>query len=105
MSRQDARRKKDLKMILNKILELRPIDRAVLNVEIPFREQAENLRALEKLHPEIGLATVDGNPEGDGMTVLSLIATITDVLVGDRLAWVTQEGGRMTAVCWYSETQ
>ena len=59
------------------------------------------LRKAEKENTEIGLANFD--KENEGISTLSLIATITDVLIKKRLAFNIDDEGMITGVAFYEE--
>jgi hypothetical protein len=50
---------------------------------------------LEREFPELGIGVRDNV---DYVTVPSLIATITDILVGKRLAFLVEDGGLIVGV-------
>lgn len=58
------------------------------------------LRKAEEENKEIGLANVD--KENDGISTLSLIATITDVLIKKRLGFIIDKG-MITGVTFYED--
>jgi hypothetical protein len=67
------------------------------------------LEALEGLHQQLGLAnfgTFDEHLSGTesrqigGLTTLSLLATVTDVLCGKRLAAMCEDDGRIVGWDW-----
>jgi len=79
------------------------------NVQIPFGTNVPALEAFEKKNPELGI-TDFGHAAGfgerdtrpiEGMTTLSLIATITDVLAGKRLAAKVEDDGTISGWCWF----
>lgn len=55
------------------------------NQEFPVYDNIEELIKLEKLHPELGIGE-------EGFTMLAFIASVTDLLVGERLAATTEDG-------------
>lgn len=67
----------------------------------------EKLRAYEKEHPKVGMARY-GTPE-EGISIMSIIATITDILVGKRLAFIVENKdpqfikGQITGVTWFEK--
>ena len=68
-----------------------------------FKEKEIGL--LEKVESEdnvIGIRPIDSSSNGYCISTLSLIATITDILVGKRLAF-TVDGEYVTGVQWYYE--
>lgn len=80
------------------------------NALMPVDEGKEGLRELESEHPEVGIARYGG--EYEGVSVLSIIATITEVGFGDRLGVVLdgepsdEEGAdnvKISGFCWYQE--
>jgi hypothetical protein len=78
------------------------------NSKIPFGRSVPGLEALEQINHKLGLADFEPYPlEGErvpfevkGMTVLSLIATITDILCDKRLAANIEADGTITGWCW-----
>jgi hypothetical protein len=93
--------------LLNKIVECcSPIYYSNINHFILADQDA--IEALEKEHDEVGVAEApiihDERPETPvlGITITSLIATITDCLVGRRLAvLIDADDGRITGFTWY----
>lgn len=81
--RYNRGRKKRLLDMLNKLLEIRDIKYDDLNKVVSFGDKVEDLRELEEEYPELGIARY--NTEEEGISVFSLIASITDVLIGKRL--------------------
>lgn len=59
----------------------------------------EQLRKLESEVPEVGICKYD--TEDEEISTLSIIATITDILVGKRLAFSLEEDGTLSKVEWY----
>ncbi len=74
--------------ILNKMIKvLDPIKFKDLNMDFTATDQ-EGLLALEKEHDEVGLKHKDYDKNKElCSSVAALIATITDILVGKRLAF------------------
>jgi len=79
-------RKKELVKIFNELLAIKDITYGELNTVIPYDDAADALRTLEKRYPDLGLARYGTGKEG--ISFLSLIATVTRVLVDDSLAFV-----------------
>lgn len=79
--------------VLNKMIKvLDPIKFEDLNIELTAVDQ-EGLLVLEKKHSEVGLRHKDYDKTKElCCSVAALIATITDVLVGKRLAFQLDEG-------------
>ena len=60
------------------------------------------LRELETKHNELGLVGYDTKDEG--ISTLSLIATITDILCSKRLAFkINNETNIIEGFCWYTK--
>jgi len=93
-----------LTRVLNQLLLIHPIEyrefNKILVMDTDLQERM--LLALEETFPQVGVTEVDGKL---AFTTLSLIATITDILVGDRLAFLFHDriadGGKMYACEWY----
>ncbi len=83
----NLRRRKDMLIkLFNLLLAIRPITYGELNAKIAFKgEQLEKLLELEQQCIELGIA--DCESDSDGVSVFSLMATITDILCDDRLAF------------------
>lgn len=80
--------------VLNKMIKvLDPIKFEDLNMNFIATDQ-EGLLALEKEHKEVGIKYKDYDKEKKELcsSVAALIATITDVLVGKRLAFLIKDG-------------
>lgn len=78
-------RKKELTELLNKLFKIKDVNYTDLNQVIPFTGHITELRELEEKYPKLGLARFD--TEQEGISVMSLIATITDILCDTRLAF------------------
>lgn len=80
--------KDELLDTLNKMWELIPYENkptyAEFNTVTPLNENVGKLRTLEQNDPDIGIARFDSPLEG--ISTLSIIATITEKGFGDRLA-------------------
>ena len=89
--------------VLNKMIEvLNPIKFEDLNMDFSATDQ-DGLIALEKTHSEVGLKYKNYDKEKElCSSVAALIATITDVLVGKRLAFIIDEG-IIIGFAWYEE--
>ena len=102
-------RKQEVLDIVNKMIELsEPIYYDDINKFYSAKNSAK-LFSVEKGMPKLGLASSfirddDGNLMFDykkiGISVLSLIATITACLCDDRLGFCIGEDGLITNVCW-----
>ena len=102
-------KKKELVEVLNKMIELsEPITYEEFNTVIKAKDK-KKLRALEKNNNKVGLARFD--TEDEGISTLSIIATITDVLADDRLAFVVEKEDKnylpnqITGFKWFSENK
>lgn len=102
-------RKERLLDILNEMLKIRTVSYDDLNKVIPFEEKVNELRELEKKYPELGIARYDKDDEG--VSFLSLIATITRVLCGDSLGLRVEgfkdfdDPGVVQSFMWLSEDE
>jgi len=89
--------------VLNKmVVTLDPIKFEDLNTDWPCADQ-NGLVILEKEHDEVGLKYVDNDKTKPlCSSVAALIATITDLLVGKRLAFtIDTETGYIVGFQWY----
>lgn len=88
--------------ILNKMIKvLDPIKFEDLNMDFIATDQ-EGLLALEKEYDEVGLKHKDYDKNKEVCSsVAALIATITDILVGKRLAFQIDDEGIVTGFQWY----
>jgi hypothetical protein len=77
------------------IQSCKPILYKDFNVSLVAKD-IEILRNLEKENPKLGLAHY-GTPQ-EGITTLSLIATITDILIDKRLGFLVEEDGTISSV-------
>lgn len=105
-------KKKRLLDMLNKaIKELEPIPVSSFNSYIytGTSEKSINLENIEKDYPELGIRKLTQFPvTGEdcyGMSTLSIIATVTDVLCGARLAVNVNEQGYIVGFSWYSNNE
>ena len=69
------------------------------NHKIPAKDNKE-LCDAEKRNPKMGIITFDDNL--DGISTLSIIATITDILIDKRLAFKIDNDGYIIAVQWFN---
>lgn len=71
--------------LLNKAWDLLPEKPTYeeLNKLLPMKENVGKLRELEEKNPSLGIAKY--NTENEGISFLSIIATITDIYCGKRL--------------------
>jgi len=74
-----------LLVALTKLFGIRPVCLEDFNKIFAVGDKKEELRALEKEYPDIGLAKYGHKDEG--FSILSLIATITRVLIGKALSF------------------
>jgi len=96
--------------VLNKIIcELEPIKFESINRRLPAKTQ-KGIVALEEEHNEVGLSFDDEKKYCS--SVAALIATITDLLVGKRLAFKVAtecgdgyERGQIVGFCWYVDPE
>lgn len=94
MNRED-----ELIETLNKMIDsCNGIKLTDFNLDIPEKTK-DLLVNLEKENNKIGIKKL--YPEGYGISVLSMIATITDILVDRRLAFIV-DGEYITGVKWYN---
>ena len=93
-----------LTMVINRLLLISPLVYSDFNKCVVMEPglQEESLRELEAEFPAVGVTEIDGKL---AFTTLSLIATITEILCGDRLAFALDERianrGKMYACEWY----
>ncbi len=65
-------------------------------------KKVKRLRAYAKKNKEVGLA--EYGTENEGISMLSIIATITDILVQDRIAFIAdKKTGIIYGVDWLSK--
>ena len=79
--------------LVTKMLQLSDdITYGEFNKKIKALDTGVGLSALEEKNPEVGLANihVDNRPVV-GISTLSIIATITDILCGDRLTFLVDD--------------
>ena len=69
--------------MLNSVVKSRDITYGEFNHLIPFGEYVQKLRDEEEKYPELGIARYE--TEEEGISTLTIIASITDVLIGKRL--------------------
>ena len=98
-------RERQLIKILNGMIErCQPIKYQDFNIKIPALD--EGLEEFEKEYPEVGLANIPGSVGNHklGITTISIIATITDVLTDKRLAvTIDDNDGTIVGFQWYKE--
>ena len=92
-------RQRELLTIFNELLEVFPLKYKELNKNFPAGCKKDKLRELEKKNTKLGLSYTDTDREG--FSVLSLLATITDVFCDKRLAFKLDEEKNLTGVCYY----
>jgi hypothetical protein len=63
----------------------------------------DKLRAFEKEEPVVGIAQYEKPDEG--ISLLSILATVTDIFCGERLAVNMEKNGRIVGVSWYKQTK
>lgn len=101
------KRKRDLVLLLNRVFAIRPVQHDELNRVIRFEGQEHELRELSK--QSLDLKLFEKESLGGGISVVSLIGTITAALAGDRMLFVVDRDGenygRIERVCWNSETR
>lgn len=98
-----TRQMEEVVEVINKMFELcEPVTYAEFNTLIKAKD-IKNLQKFEKEHPEVGLVKQD---KLEGISTLSIIATITDILIGERLAFIvnTEDNdfiqGQIVGVKW-----
>lgn len=85
--------------ILNKLILLsKPIKYKKFNVCMPTVNKTL-LRKEEKSNPKIGIANYD--TKNEGISTLSIITTITDILIQKKLALIVDEKGYIVGAQWY----
>lgn len=89
--------------ILNGMVKrLEPFTYSQINHAIKAGDE-KSLREFEELHDEVGLALhkQDDGTEVLGSSTIAIMATITAVLVGKRLAVKVAEDGTILGFMWY----
>lgn len=87
--------------ILNKMIKLcEPIKYKDFN-KILIAKNAGKLRKYEREYPVVGLAR--SKEDDEGISTLSIIATITDILIEERLAFDINDNGFIIGVKWYKK--
>lgn len=85
--------------VINNMLKLcEPIKYEDFN-RIVKAKNVDELRNYEKIEPKVGIAKYDTKDEG--ISTLSIIATITDILIGKRLAFSLDDDEFLTHVEFY----
>jgi len=85
--------------VINNMLKLcEPIKYEDFN-KILKAKNVDELRNYEILEPKVGLSKY-GTAE-EGISTLSIIATITDILIGKRLSFILDDDGFLTGVAFY----
>lgn len=91
----------DVLAVINNMIELcEPIYYPDFNHMIKAKD-VNKLREYEEMNPKVGISGFKSGQEG--ISVLSIIATITDVLCDKRMAFNINEDGYITRVSWYNE--
>ena len=93
-----------IKIVNDMISECQPIKYQEFNKFLPAKN-AEELIKLEKIENKIGITTLQNKDDANqtwGITTLSVIATITDVLVDDRLCFEIDKDDNIVSVKWYT---
>lgn len=95
-------------VVLDRMFELcDPIAYKDFNFKVKAFD-AKKLWDYERLNRKVGLADVmnDRQHNDIGISTMSIIATITDILVDKRLAFQLSEGtDRIVGVQWYKEAE
>jgi hypothetical protein len=96
--------------LLNGVLShLKPVSYREFNRFLPAFK-SDDLVSMEKLDPRLGIrekpkwlcsSLMKGKKSSYGISTLTLLATITDVLVGKRLACIVDRGF-ITGFTWYA---
>lgn len=85
--------------VLNEMFKnLNPVDYSKFNIHLKGEEVS--LLSLEQQYPQLGLTYIDGKA---CVSTLSIIATITDILIGKRLSFKIDEKGKIIGVQWYED--
>ncbi len=90
-------KEKYLEELFSKLFELLDTSYKDFNTIFPLGNKKEQLRKLEKRYPELGLANYD--EENEGVSLISLFATITDVLCGKRFSVILKDGDSKIIGC------
>ena len=88
--------------VINTMIQLcEPIKYSEFNKKIKAINRDELLKA-EKEESTLGVSNFNKKNE-TGISTLSIIATITDILIGKRLAFKLEKDGIITGVEYYKE--
>lgn len=90
---------KKLLMVINHMWQCLPyeVKYETFNLIFPVNENVNKLRDLKIIYPEIGIARYDTDQEG--FTIISLMASITDVVFGKKLgAFRRNDNGNSTII-------
>jgi len=98
----DIRKQQLIEQLNGMIERCEPINYDEFNKTVRSKN-IEELRAYEKKNPKVGLARYGTTREG--ISFLSMIATITDILTDDRLAFYVEKDRIIMGVVWYSSIQ
>ena len=85
--------------VINKMISLcEPIKYKDFNVTLKAKNISE-LQKAEQENQEIGIA--NSGKDNEGISTLSIIATITDILIQKRLAFNVEDDGTISGVSFY----
>ncbi len=80
-----SEQERKLLTVINKMWQCLPyeVKYETFNLIFPVNENVDKLRELKIVYPEIEIARYGTNQEG--FTIVSLIATITNIIIGKKL--------------------
>jgi len=96
----ESKEEKLIRLLNEMIQNSKPIKYSVFNKHM-IAKNKEKLIQLEEINPEVGIARYD--EEDMGISTLSIIATITDILCGKRLAFKLDDEENIMGVQWYEK--
>lgn len=92
-STQIKDKEKYLIELFDKLFKLMDISYDEFNTIFPIKD-IEKLRELEKTYPELGISNY--TKENEGVTLVSLLATFTDVFCGKRFGVIVEKDRKIT---------
>jgi len=92
-----SEKEKYLEELFSKLFELLNTNYKDFNTLFPVGNKKEQLRELEEKYPELGLANYD--KENEGVSLISLLATITDILCNKRFSVIVEDSSLKIIGC------
>lgn len=80
---------KKLIEMLDQVIITKDITYGEFNKVIPFGKEVEELRLVEEEYPDLGIARY--GKEDEGISTISILASVTSVLIGKRLGVILQD--------------